>query len=95
MSERMVVITGANRGIGLGFVKAFLENGDRIVAVARQPEKAQELQHLRETYADHLFLVSFDVTDEPDIKKAVKTVQEKWDYVDILINNAGIFGGKP
>lgn len=95
MSERIMVITRANRGIGLGFVKSFLEKGDRIVAVARQPEKAIELKLLREMYEEHLFLVSFDVTDETAIQKAVDTVQKKWSSVDILINNSGIFGGKP
>lgn len=95
MSEETVVITGANRGLGLGFVNAFLRKGDRVVAVARQMDRAEKLKSLAETYRDRLFLVPFDVTDESSIKKGVEEIERHWGHADILINNAGIFGGKP
>ena len=95
MSEEIVVITGANRGLGLGFVNAFLKKGDRVVAVARHIERAKELESLAEAYRDHLFLVSFDVTDESSVKRGRDEIEEYWGSADILINNAGIFGGKP
>ena len=94
MSERIVAITGTSRGIGLGLTKAFLEKGYAVAAVARNPEKAIELKSLQEKEPERLFCVSFDITDEKAITRACGDIEKKWDHVDILINNAGVSGGK-
>ena len=93
MSDRVVLITGAGRGIGLGLVRVYLEKGYFVAASARNPEKAKELKRLQES-DPNLILLSFDVTDESGIKEASRAVQKKWGHLDILINNAGIFGEK-
>ena len=68
MSDRVVLITGAGRGIGLGLVRVYLEKGYSVAASARDPEKAKDLKRLQESNKN-LILLSFDVTDEPAIKK--------------------------
>jgi NAD(P)-dependent dehydrogenase (short-subunit alcohol dehydrogenase family) len=93
MSDRVVLITGAGRGIGLGLVKVYLEKGYSVAASARNPEKAKELKRLQKS-DPNLILLSFDVTDESAIKEASRAVQKEWGHLDILINNAGIFGEK-
>ncbi|MCH7631399.1 MAG: SDR family NAD(P)-dependent oxidoreductase, partial [Proteobacteria bacterium] len=54
-----VLITGANRGIGLGFTRAYLKKGWEVIATCRNPEKANELKGLSGNIEIH----SLDVTD--------------------------------
>lgn len=76
-------ITGASRGLGLEFVKKALENGDKVVASARNPESLSNLTN------ENLFPVKLDVTDENSIKSAVSQALEHFGHIDILVNNAG------
>ena len=81
-----VLITGANRGLGLELVKQFLSDGYTVYGTARSPERATEL---KETGAQVLAL---DVTSQESIDAMVATLDGA--PIDILINNAGYFGPK-
>ena len=83
-----VLITGANRGIGFGFVKAYLERGYQVIACCRLPDKAIELQTLATEYGDRLLIEQLDVTSSIDFDKL--NAKYKHLKVDILINNAGV-----
>lgn len=83
-----LLITGANRGIGLEFVRQYLENGDRVYATCRNPDGAKELQELKSSYPDELEIVKLDVEDQKTISEAAKKLAGA--PIDILINNAGI-----
>lgn len=85
-----IFITGSNRGIGLEFVKQYLNRGDRVFASCRNPINAKELQRLWKTYVNQLTLLPLDVTKPEAIKSAVQTVKSHTDGIDLLINNAGI-----
>jgi NAD(P)-dependent dehydrogenase (short-subunit alcohol dehydrogenase family) len=85
-----VVITGANRGIGLGLVKVFLANKARVVAACRHPEKAQELQNLAKN--SNLEILPLDVANEVSITDFIISLGDR--PIDILINNAGTLGGE-
>ena len=85
-----VVITGANRGIGLGLVQVFLANNARVIAACRRPEKAQALQKLAKNSA--LEILTLDVADEASITSFLAALAGK--QVDVLINNAGTLGGQ-
>ncbi len=80
-----VMITGANRGIGLGLAKAYLKNGWAVITTARSPEKASELNGL-----GGVEVYTLDVTDH----KAIDDLAEKLKGrpIDVLINNAGVLG---
>ncbi|WP_345198268.1 SDR family oxidoreductase [Kistimonas scapharcae] len=82
-----ILITGANRGLGLGFVRHYAEQGMTIIATCREPDKATELQALAEQFS-HIAIEALDICDYA----AVIRLSEKYaDYcIDILINNAGI-----
>ncbi len=79
--SRNVVITGANRGIGLAFCKHYLNTGDRVFALCRGEVKA-----LADTGAN--VIPGIDVTKPESLRVAL--AQLKPDPIDILINNAGI-----
>lgn len=80
---KTVLITGANRGIGFAFAQYYQAQGWRVIATARNPTKATQLQAL-----NPYKLVQLDVTDETLVQQAAKDLDE--DPIDLLINNAGI-----
>ena len=83
-----VVVIGANRGIGLGFVEQYLESGDRVVATYRNEGTLGELRTLKDRYPEALSLVRLEVTDSQAVEQFARTVEK----VDLLILNAGIKG---
>ncbi len=84
-----VLITGSNRGLGLEFVKQYAARGWRVIATARDPEKATELRNL----AARNRTISVDKLDVED-RAAAKTLAAKYrgTAIDVLINNAGLLG---
>ena len=85
-----VLITGANRGIGLAITRLYLDRGDRVFACARRPERAVDLQSLAASHPQQLTILSLDVSDADSIRMAGEAVRSHTDTIDILINNAGI-----
>ena len=84
-----VVITGANRGIGLALAQRYLKRGSRVVALCRSKTGSQlQLEALKTIIVKG----DVDVTDFPSLKGAVCELTEKHGIkkVDLLINNAGI-----
>lgn len=84
--ELTVLITGANRGLGLELAKQFSADGYTVIGTARAPESAADLKNTG------AMIVKLDVTSEKDIAAMAKTLEGK--KIDILINNAGYFGPK-
>jgi NAD(P)-dependent dehydrogenase (short-subunit alcohol dehydrogenase family) len=82
-----VLITGANRGLGLEFARQYEADNWQVFATCRHPESATNLQELAK--AGKLKIIELDVTDDSTIKEAARQIQEP---IDILINNAGIAG---
>ena len=84
-----VLITGANRGLGLEFARQYAARNYRIIATARDPDKAVELQALKARYPA-LTIEQLDVTDLAQID--VLAGKYRGQPIDILINNAGVTG---
>ncbi|MGI9330547.1 MAG: SDR family oxidoreductase [Gammaproteobacteria bacterium] len=82
-----VLITGANRGIGLEFVRQFSEKGYNVIATARKPEKAEALNALA---AENTGIVveALDVTDYGRVEAMAKAYADQ--PIDILLSNAAI-----
>ena len=80
---RRVVITGAGRGLGLAFVQHYLRRGWDVHALLRRPELLGQDSPALEASA-------CDVADQGSVAAAAKTIRERWDSLDLLINNAGI-----
>lgn len=89
--KRVALVTGGNRGIGHELVKQLATNGFRVILTSRDQEKGQQAaQKLKETGLDVSF-VKMDVDDPESIRQATSTVQEQFERVDVLINNAGVY----
>ena len=86
---KSVFITGADRGIGFALCQCFLENG-WLVFAGRFMEDWTELDILKEEYGSRLSVVDLDVGNRDSVSEAAKTVGERIDCLDMLINCAGI-----
>ncbi len=87
---RKVLITGANRGIGLALTHQFAAQGDEVFATCRHPEEATDLKRLAHRYPDQVHVFRLDVTDEESIDKAFQVIARMTAHLDWLINNAGV-----
>jgi NAD(P)-dependent dehydrogenase (short-subunit alcohol dehydrogenase family) len=83
-----IMITGANRGLGLEFARQYAADGWRVLASCRHPETAHDLRELQRTGSVTIF--PMDVTDLHSIDRARADFQDE--AIDILLNGAGIFG---
>src|SRR6185312_1003207 len=87
LSIMSVVITGANRGIGLELVRQLIQRETSIIATARRPEEALELSALAEQFAGRLRIHSCDVSWDESVAAFAKEISDV--PIDLLINNAG------
>lgn len=83
-----ILITGANRGLGLAMAAKLLELGHQIFAVNRQ--HSPELHQLQTNFPAMLHLFQGDVTDETSTKQAVGEIANQSSYLDIVVNNAAV-----
>ena len=88
-----ILVTGANRGLGIEFVKQYLKRGENVVATCRKPDEAINLKKLHEKYIYSLKVVKLNVTDQISVDKSFNEVKNDISALDILINNAGIISG--
>ncbi|MEM7704531.1 MAG: SDR family oxidoreductase [Pseudomonadota bacterium] len=86
-----VLITGANRGMGLEFARQYAALGYRVIATARSPERAEDLNALAADDPD-VTVIQLDVTDHARIEEIAE--QYRGSPIDILVNNAGVSGAK-
>lgn len=88
-----VLITGANRGLGLGFTRHYLARGDRVFATARHPGDCAELNELAAQFPDTLKTFELELTSEASISAAAASIGNV--ELDLLINNAGALPDEP
>jgi NAD(P)-dependent dehydrogenase (short-subunit alcohol dehydrogenase family) len=84
-----VLITGANRGIGLEFSRQYAVDGWRVLACCRHPEKSDELNKLVAQHPEQMVILALDVTDHAQIEHLGHSLANE--TIDLLINNAGIY----
>lgn len=85
-----VLITGANRGLGLEFTRQYAAAGWRIVATCRKPAAAAELQEIVRQWPDLVRVLALDVTDHAIIEALAHELRDE--PIDVLLNNAGVYG---
>ena len=90
--QRVAIVTGANKGLGLAVAENFVNEGKKVVFVIRNKENLEQTkQQFQEAFdKEQAMFIQLDVSDINGIKKAVDQVVDKWGRIDILVNNAGI-----
>ena len=89
-----ILITGANRGLGLEFVRQYAGRGERVFAACREPDSAGDLRKLEQAHRDRVTIVGLAVADADSIEHARKAVAAHVDALDLLINNAGVYAAR-
>lgn len=84
-----VLVTGANRGLGLEFVGQYASSGCQVIACCRDPRKAAKLNQLVASSAGKISVHALDVADFGQIERLATELQGQ--TIDVLINNAGIY----
>ncbi len=89
MPDKVGVITGASRGIGLAIAKKLADNNISLVLISRNEDKLKEIVKELKNSENHL-VYGVDVSDFKSVGAILKDVIEKKGQIDFLINNAGI-----
>ena len=89
---KTVLITGGSRGIGKAVAMKFAENGYQIIInyVSDKTDTEQLKKELLQAGASDILLIKADVSNSEDVKNMVKESIEKFEKIDVLVNNAGI-----
>ena len=91
LEGKVAFVTGGNGGIGLGMAKGFIDHGAAVVLAARTKSKLDSAvaEIVEIGGADRVLAVQCDVTDRDSIQAALDATIERFDGVDIVVNNAG------
>ncbi|WP_138429040.1 SDR family NAD(P)-dependent oxidoreductase [Fodinibius saliphilus] len=90
--KKTAIITGASRGIGMQTAKTLAEKEVQIIAIARSKKPLRNLEQIN---PDLITAVPTDLTDEESVNDLVLLLEQNYDGIDILINNAGALINKP
>lgn len=85
-SQKVVVVTGASQGIGATIVKAFRKLDYRIVATSRSIKLSDD---------ENILSIAGDIGDPTTTQRVISEVVARFGRIDTLVNNAGIYIGKP
>src|SRR3989440_9256460 len=88
--QKTAIVTGASQGIGAGIVKGFVERGFNVVANSRKVTQSTEV-----AASDHVALVDGDIGQPATAARVIETALSRFQSIDVLVNNAGIFFTKP
>lgn len=87
---KFAIVTGASTGIGEAIVKDLAQNGVNVIGLARQSEKIEEIAKSLGETPGTIYARKCDVSDSKSVKAAFKWIEDKFGWVSIVINNAGI-----
>ena len=89
-----ILVTGANRGLGLELTKLFLKEGHEVAAGMRAGSNSEALDSLKREYLDRLEIIHLDMVDEATMVHSADLIRSQWGSLDVIINNAGILLGR-
>lgn len=89
LKDKVVLITGSSRGIGLAIAQAFAQNHAKIVLNARKPVAPAIITELKK-YGNDVIDLSADITDASAVKEMITQIYAQFNQLDVVVNNAGI-----
>lgn len=93
LAGKVVVVTGANQGIGKGIARACAAQGAKLALCARNAAKLEQASRELERAGAEVLFGPVDVTDERAVEEFFDAVVARYGRVDVLVNNAGAFDG--
>jgi NAD(P)-dependent dehydrogenase (short-subunit alcohol dehydrogenase family) len=94
VEQRVAVVTGANRGLGLETARQLLERGYRVAMTGRDGDAVERARHGLGPLAANAIAEVLDVADASSIAAASQSIQARCGHVDVLVNNAAILLGE-
>ena len=88
--NKIVLITGATSGIGLGCARKFAANGDRLILTGRKKELLDEISNELTAKGAQVYTLVFDVRDREMATQCIENLPDEWKEIDVLVNNAGL-----
>ena len=90
LTNKVAIVTGGSQGFGLAIVKRFLDSGAKVIIWDIDEEESKKT--IDTINSGNLIFQKVNITDYKSIEKNLSEVEEKFDKIDIFINNAGIAG---
>ncbi len=90
--NKVAIITGASRGIGLAIAKRLRNDGARVALCARSIDS---LKRHESELGDHALAVAMDIRDQKNVEEGIRRIVDRFGKVDIVVNNAGVSGVTP
>lgn len=96
MKDRVCIVTGANRGLGLATARGLAALGARVILTARDKHRGEKaLSAIRDAVGDaDVELLALDLASQQSIREMAAAFRDRHDRLDVLINNAGVFTNK-
>ena len=88
--KEIVLVTGANKGIGFEIVRVLAKSGLHVILGARNSERGRKAQSDLKSEGLEVDLLELDLADSSSIDEAVKSLEQNYERLDVLVNNAGI-----
>ena len=91
LKDKISIITGSSKGIGLSSLELFLNNGSKVICCYRNKNKdfEKKINELKKNFSDRIFEFKFDFSSEENTKKVALDITTNHPKIDILVNNAG------
>lgn len=94
LKDKVVFITGASSGIGAACVRAFAEQGAKVLMCARRADRLREIaENAAKRYNATVRSFVLDVRKSSDVERELNALSDEWKHIDILVNNAGLARG--
>lgn len=92
LKNKVAVVTGGTRGIGLAIVRTYLKNGAKVVLFGSRKESVEKaINELKKENAKYEVEGMYpNLTDYVEVEKAINAIAKKYGKIDILVNNAGV-----
>jgi len=91
LKGKKALVTGGSKGIGKGIAKVYLKEGASVIICGRDEEALQKTSQELTEYGE-IEYVKANIVNKDDVKRLAKRVEEKWNRLDVLVNNASILG---
>ena len=89
--NKTALITGATSGIGKACAVKFAQNSFDVIITGRRNNRLETIkQELESKYKVQVLTLCFDIRNKEEVVKAIKTLNDNWKQIDVLVNNAGL-----
>ena len=95
MNKKVVMITGASKGLGRALTLAFAKEGARLAICSRSQESLRIVKERAEKLGAEVLAVTADISKSRDVERFIAMTEEAFGQIDVLINNASILGPSP